>query len=273
MNRTTVESIIKWNLETTSEEGNPRFLFRGVSDCEYKLIPKIARNNTGGVSSEEMQKRMNLMKDYLRTHLPSYGLNLLPLSNLALKECYEIFVAQHHGVPTNLLDFSRNPLVALYFSAIENPKKDGMVYAIRIEEQDYSKCPIDDSNKDYNIVSYDYLTDKLLRDSDGKPKGLETLDRTIFVAPPFVDDRIKAQIGIFCVFPVEKLKEPLNTHLTRGGAGNYEGAQAHIVSFKIRKEDKQKIVEDLNKIGINSISLFPDLRGFGQFVTWKLIRE
>ena len=39
-----------------------------------------------------------------------------------------IAFAQHHGIPTNLLDISTSPLTALYFACQNNFEEDGMVY-------------------------------------------------------------------------------------------------------------------------------------------------
>jgi hypothetical protein len=39
-------------------------------------------------------------------------------------------LAQHHGLATPLLDWSSNPLVAIYFAARNETKKDGVVYAL-----------------------------------------------------------------------------------------------------------------------------------------------
>ena len=39
-----------------------------------------------------------------------------------------IAFAQHHGVPTNLLDVSTSPLTALYFACLGKPDVDGAVY-------------------------------------------------------------------------------------------------------------------------------------------------
>lgn len=41
-----------------------------------------------------------------------------------------IAFAQHHGIPTNLLDISASPLISLYFACENNMDDDGMVYIV-----------------------------------------------------------------------------------------------------------------------------------------------
>ena len=41
---------------------------------------------------------------------------------------------QHYGIPTRLLDFSLNPLIALYFAVTDNQDKDGKVILAIVNE-------------------------------------------------------------------------------------------------------------------------------------------
>lgn len=127
-----LRNLIDWNLANTGDVC--RFVFRGVKDSRYLLIPKVSRthNSFDAIDKETACSRLDRLRSYLTVYLPAYGLNL---HNLAGNEKLwtEMFVAQHYGAPTNLLDFTRNPLVPAFF-ACENDEKDGTVYAFRVEE-------------------------------------------------------------------------------------------------------------------------------------------
>lgn len=94
--------------------------YRGVADSNFKLIPSIGR-----YAFDSAERRLQVEKDLLnefKRKAPMYT-QALPHNDLEW-----LYMAQHHGLPTRLMDWSFNPLVALHF-AVENEREtDAAVY-------------------------------------------------------------------------------------------------------------------------------------------------
>ena len=105
----------------------PHFIYRGHSSCQYKLLPAIFRwhDLPQGVSvSAYSQLEFNILEDFISE--ACFFVRDVPVDDVISW----LEIAQHFGVPTRLLDFTENPLVALYFACIGSPEKDACVWII-----------------------------------------------------------------------------------------------------------------------------------------------
>jgi type I restriction enzyme M protein len=149
------------------ERYDQRFtVYRGVSNAGYELLPKIGRPGTKfkGKPHKSEQAMLDLFQH-----------RSVPFLTFTPRNDWEwIGLMQHHGAPTRLLDWTRNPLVAAYFAVEKQGSTDSAVYAWRSKER-----PI-------NIKT------------DGHPFHVTEVRKFI---PAHVSERIIAQAALFTVHP------------------------------------------------------------------------
>ena len=107
------------NLTAIAMSGEPHW-YRGQANWTWALGPKVFRRKT-------FREAETALIDAFRSEAA------LAIGGYPADKWGWISFAQHHGLPTRLLDWTDNPLIALYF-ACEDPKEsksDGSLYAIR----------------------------------------------------------------------------------------------------------------------------------------------
>jgi DNA polymerase III epsilon subunit len=142
-------------------------LCRGVSKHEYPLLPSLFRHSE--VENADNRER-NLMWVF-KTHAKAHLLNV-PQNDLEW-----LIIAQHHGLPTRLLDWSLSPLVACFFAVQSLSKEDAAVYI-------------------YDIGDF-----KKEEDVD-----LSKLEDIIAIFPSHNTKRVTAQSGMFTIHPSKDMK-------------------------------------------------------------------
>lgn len=101
-------------------------LCRGVPDSDFRLIPSIARSSVNGKISILPAKDIKEMERDLMWLFKTQA-NIL-MDKVPNSEIAWLIIAQHHGLPTRLLDWTLNPLIAAFFSVEDMPDKDGAIY-------------------------------------------------------------------------------------------------------------------------------------------------
>jgi FRG domain-containing protein len=230
-----IESYLRVVKEMRQGLRSSSYLFRGHSKSEWELTPSIGRGKkrTGLFFSWERfeQGLLSVLKRQAQPHL----------KNIPAGDLQWITVAQHHGLPTRLLDWSTSPLVALYFCVENNPKFDGSVWCFT------------------PFISY--LSDHELINS----LKINSIGR---IEPFHLSPRVSAQQSCFTIHPLPKSNESFKS--IRQVILEKPDSSMKLQEIKISARFKKKIRHELNEVGINRYSLFPDLDGLCSHLSWEM---
>ena len=270
-------------LEQTGADFRQRYVsgkthFRGHSDKHYQVVPSLFRPVQMG---NELNERFYEHEQILIQE----ALQLLPSEFLGLTQFQQLCKMQHLGLPTRLLDVTSNPLVALFFASADNRGSDGeVIYIPPLPVFDEAHASVRDLinfsfRGDWNALNLNEFGEQLVggdsmrADDDSAQYALQvlTIPFTI-VAPTFSNPRVRAQAGAFLLpgMEVESTSQHIGrqyvrfrtnlTELTRLHAQGYPGDGVKEGRFRvvIPARNKRKLREQLDRVGINESSLFPE---------------
>ena len=213
--------------ETKGNESD--FLFRGQPQ-NWALRPKLARLTLKG----EVKNIEKLILDKFRRAS-------LPLSEFRPEDEWDLIaLAQHHGLPTRLLDWTNSALAALWFAVKDPPIKDkgkkqnGVVWILKPEVNDY------------RTDDYSPLSNKI----------------TKIFRPRVISRRISAQSGAFTVhkFNSDGRVICLETH------GKFS---KKLIKVTIPHKHFSRMRHRLNILGVNHSTIFPDIDGLCAYLEWR----
>jgi hypothetical protein len=219
-------------------------VYHGSADARRALLTSLDR--LGGVDPPHTKTTLeeHILRNfarYSRPHLAS-----------ATDEWELLVAAQHHGVPTRLLDWSYSPLVAAHFATLGDERRDRAIWRLdwkRVHRRfgfPELALLIDDLHE---LVGHEgeFTPWRLIgEESRGRPFAC-------MIEPASLDARISAQSGVFtlCSDTLRSFDEFLAE----------QGLEDALSRFVIPVDETDRVRDQLDIAGIDERRLFPDLDG------------
>lgn len=223
------------------------YVFRGLSNVDYPLTTTLMR--LGGNYAE--------MEHHLLRNFRKY----------AKREVVEqdsvwnwLAVAQHHGLPTRLLDWTFSPHVAMHFatSRLDQFNRDGVIWTVDFTRA-HRQLP-ERLRRALSEEGSEIFTTELLQRNAKTLRELEMLSDDsflLFFEPPSLDDRIVNQFALFSM-------------ISRAEEGFDRWSEQHpelCRKIVVPAELKWEIRDRLDQANITERVLFPGLDGLSRWLT------
>lgn len=227
--------------------------FRGCGHTSYKLLPSLYRHR----EAKSLEKVANLEQKLITR----FKQRSLPYLTRSLENDWEtLFFMQHYGIPTRLLDWTENPLIALHFALMGTPyiktKKGKLTF-----KSDATVWVLDPVKWNRQALEHQSYTGGALTTNEEPLKGYTpSKDFSGMNKFPVAlygehnSPRIVAQKGVFTIFgqilnPMEKIYSDTNFPVDS------------LVRITIQKTNIEKMRNSMLRHGITESVVFPDLDG------------
>jgi hypothetical protein len=200
-------------------------IFRG-QPVSGRLLPAIARPNPSK-NTESLEKK-------LLEQLSLMGAALIAAPQPSSLDV--MVLAQHFGLKTRLLDWTSNPLAALWFACAHPDPGDVYIYALEAHDLQVQ-----------GVYGQDPFAQK----------------KTRVFQPRLNNPRIIAQHGWFTL------------HRYSRQAGKFIALEfnadikGRLTEYKVAEQNRIDILRSLDRHGISRHTLFPDLEGLCKHLNWK----
>jgi hypothetical protein len=212
------------------------YIFRGQSVASWYLEPGLDRILPDDkLEVYRLDSAENLLSDFKR-------LGRLYLTVTPANDWEWLALAQHHGLNTPLLDWTTNPLAALFFAVDErmDPPEDSVVWC-------YEKTSVIEPEKyPEPIVQTNFF---------GFVHGPEPLyiRSVVIYFPVHISPRVSAQSGCFTVHPPPESR----------GVYSWPGKIGKVI---IPSKLRASIHAELESVGVHRAALFPGLDGVASYL-------
>ncbi|MGN0505894.1 MAG: FRG domain-containing protein [Lachnospiraceae bacterium] len=258
------------------EEENHTLFYRGHASASYKLLPAVMRKEAWTIHENDMynELKINCAGDFsdCRTHL-DYLVEM-----------------QHYGLPTRLMDVTRNPLVALYFACESEPDKSGEIIVFDIDKRQirYPGSDLVSIMASLPLMSYKkkkemmgWLKDKAITDKLFNDRATAFLHEIKLEKPAF-ENRIRKKDVKGAVVVLSEKKN--NRIIKQDGAfiicGLFDENSNPINELRYKENGKRQvfiitqkakagILKQLDKFSVNQAALFPEIEDVAEYIKTK----
>lgn len=247
--------------------------FRGHSNCNYILRPSIMRND--------------ILKDNEETIYNELLINCPDEFKNCNTHLDKLVKMQHYGLPTRLLDITRNFLVALFFACESQTNSYGELVLLGVKKEDI-KYPQSDTasilaslpilnketrNKFRGIAKNDKISDEQFNDEVKRLIHIIRLEKPSFKPEIAKNDVLNSHI-VYALKKNNRIVKQDGAFILcglRDDAGflekfRYEEDEKKLI---ILIKDKQKILNQLEDFSINRATLFPEIECVSEYIKNK----
>lgn len=234
--------------------------YRGCSNADYELLPSLYRHPRHRKPEKLVELEHQLMLRFKQRGLPFLT---RPLGD----DWDTLFLMQHYGIPTRLLDWTENPFIALFFAVMNRnfkPKGRGESRTLAFDH-DAAVWLLDPIKWNRFALSFQTFTgeipftnDPVLKPYTPPIENGDSRNLPVAINGAHNSSRIVAQRGAFTIFgnntmPIEKATE------------HHCGFKAEsLVKIILKKDLIPQLRNSVIHHGISESVVFPDLDGLSR---------
>lgn len=206
-------------------------IFRGqptqAKEGKCNLLPKISRYKNKDVLNLEKL----VIREFKRLAPPLITID--PIDDFDW-----LVLAQHFGLPTRLLDWTFNPLAAIWFAlnSVKDDVRSSEIWIFAPDLKDYQK------QQNYK----------------GEPSEIK---ETMVYRPRNIISRIVNQTSIFTIHHIKEDQSAF-------ALDNDPNFKTKLSRYEIDPTNTSSLLEELNRLNTNSSTVFPDLEGLCSHLKW-----